>query len=81
MAEYGYIFFEVPRSCCLDHSQSPRRTQRCAPANGSGAVRCLGASRDADDIWVGVLTGSGERAFNAGAKAFAAKRNPQWKGK
>ena len=37
--------------------------------------------RAADDIWVGVLTGSGERAFNAGAKAFVAKRNPQWKGK
>jgi enoyl-CoA hydratase/carnithine racemase len=33
------------------------------------------------DVWVAILTGSGERAFSEGARAFAAKRKPIWQGR
>tara|TARA_Y100001934_G_scaffold192749_1_gene227351 strand:- start:18 stop:812 length:795 start_codon:yes stop_codon:yes gene_type:complete len=67
MAEYDYILFEVRDRVAWITLNRPDVLNAMHPPMAEELCDAWEQVRDDDDIWVGVLTGSGERAFSAGA--------------
>lgn len=67
MAKYDYILFEVRDHVAWITLNRPDVLNAMHPPMAEELCDAWERVRDDDDIWVGVLTGSGDRAFSAGA--------------
>ena len=67
MTEYEFIRFEVRGRAAWITLDRPEVLNAMHPPMAAELCDAWKRVRDEDDIWMGVLTGSGERAFSAGS--------------
>lgn len=67
MTEYEFILFEVKEHVAWITLNRPEVLNAMHPPMAAELRNAWKQVRDNDDIWMGVLTGSGERAFSAGS--------------
>jgi len=67
MIEYEFIYFEVRDRVAWITLNRPEVLNAMNPPMVAELCDAWKRVRDEDDIWMGVLTGSGERAFSAGS--------------
>lgn len=71
MAEYKNIIYESKGRLAYVTINRPERRNAIDPATSQELLDAFTAFKNDDDLWVAILTGSGDQAFSAGADLVA----------